>query len=282
VVALTDDGRCIQNHELMRHVVEYSRSFNLPILDHCEDEVLVADGSMHEGVWSVLLGMNGISSAAEELMVARDIIMARMADWRIHIQHISCKEAVKRVRNARADGIKVSAEAPPHHISLTDEEIKRFDTNYKMNPPLRSEEDRLAVIEGLKDGTITVIASDHAPHTETDKLVEFDNAPFGIIGLETSVPVCLTELYHKGHLTLPQLISKYTKGPSDVLLLDSKGLAQGAPADITVLNTELEFEVDVSSFLSKSRNSPYNGYKAKGKAVATFVDGRLVFDALES
>ena len=280
IVAITDDGGCIQNHELMRHVVEYSRSFKMPILDHCEDKILASEGVMHEGHWSVLIGMKGISSASEELMVARDIILARMADWQIHVQHISCKESVKLVRNARRDGIAITAEATPHHISLTDEEVKRFDTNYKMNPPLRSEEDRLAVIEGLKDGTITVIASDHAPHTETDKLVEFDNAPFGIIGLETSVSVCLTELYHKGHLSLPDLISKYTKGPSDVLLMEGKGLALGAVADITVLNTELSYVVDSSSFFSKSRNTPYNGYKAKGRPVATFVDGKLVFNIL--
>lgn len=281
IVAITDDGRCIQNHELMRHVVEYSRSFKLPILDHCEDNGIVAEGAMHEGYWSVLLGMKGISSASEEMMVARDIILARMASWQIHIQHISCKEAVKLVRNARKEGIAITAEATPHHISLTDEEIKRFDTNYKMNPPLRSEEDRMAVIEGLKDGTITVIASDHAPHTETDKMVEFDNAPFGIVGLETSVPVCMTELYHKGYLTLPELVSKYTKGPSDVLLLESKGLALGAPADITVVDTELEFTVDATNFLSKSRNTPYHGYKAKGRPVATFVNGKLVHSLLD-
>jgi dihydroorotase len=281
VIALTDDGCCIQNHELMRHVIEYSRSFELPILDHCEDKILASEGVMHEGYWSVLLGMKGISSASEEMMVARDIILARMAQWKVHIQHISCKESVKLVRNARKDGVMISAEATPHHISLTDEEIKRFDTNYKMNPPLRSEEDRLAVIEGLKDGTITVIASDHAPHTETDKQVEFDSAPCGIIGLETSVPVCLTELYHKGHLTLPALISKYTFGPSEVLGLDMSGLALGSPADITVLAPDMEYAVDVSIFLSKARNSPYNGYKAKGRAVATFVDGRLVHCLLE-
>ena len=280
IVAITDDGGCIQNHELMRHVVEYSRSFRMPILDHCEDKILASEGVMHEGYWSVLIGMKGISSASEEMMVARDIILARMADWQIHIQHISCKEAVKLVRNARKDGIAITAEATPHHISLTDEEVKRFDTNYKMNPPLRSEDDRMAVIEGLKDGTITVIASDHAPHTETDKLVEFDSAPFGIVGLETSVPVCMTELYHKGYLTLPELVSKYTKGPSDVLLFEGKGLTLGSVADITVINPDLEFVIDSSTFMSKSRNTPYHGYKAKGRPVATFVNGKLVFSLL--
>lgn len=280
IVAITDDGRCIQNHELMRHVVEYSRSFRMPILDHCEDDILASSGVMHEGHWSVLIGMKGISSASEEMMIARDIILARMAQWQIHIQHISCKEAVQLVRNARKDGIAITAEATPHHISLTDEEIKRFDTNYKMNPPLRSEEDRLAVIAGLKDGTITVIASDHAPHTETDKMVEFDNAPFGIVGLETSVPVCMTELYHKGFLTLPELVSKYTKGPSDVLLLEGKGLSLGSVADITVIDPDCEHVIDANTFMSKSRNTPYHGYKAKGRPVATFVNGKLVHSLL--
>jgi len=280
IVAISDDGGCIQNHELMRHVLEYSKSFNLPILDHCEDKILASDGVMHEGRWSVLIGMKGISSASEELMIARDIILARLTDWRVHIQHISAKESVKLVRNARRDGVKITAEATPHHITLTDEEIKHFDTYYKMNPPLRSEDDRKAVVEGLRDGTITVIASDHAPHTDTDKLVEFDSAPFGIIGLETSVSLCLTELYHKGVLSLPDFVSKFTKGPSEVLGFESSGLAEGSPADITVLDLDAEFAIDTSRFLSKSRNSPFHGFKVKGRPVATFVDGRIAHTLL--
>ena len=183
VYALSDDGKCVQNHFLMRNIVRYAKSFNLPILDHCEEETLFTGGVMNEGKWSVLLGMDGIPSAAEEIIVARDIIFAREIDWKIHLQHISVKSCVEMIRRARKQGIKITAEATPHHISLTDENIKTYNTNYKMNPPLRTEEDRQALLEGLADGTITVIATDHAPHTTTAKLVEFNHAPFGIIGL---------------------------------------------------------------------------------------------------
>ncbi len=280
VVALSDDGRCIQNHELMRHVVEYSRTFSLPILDHCEDTILASGGVMNEGHWSVFLGMKGIAPASEELMVVRDIILSRMADWKVHIQHVSCRNAIESVRRARSEGIRISAEATPHHIALTDEEIKRFDSNYKMNPPLRSEEDRKAILEGLRDGTITVIATDHAPHTETDKMVEFDYAPFGIIGLETAVNICFTELYHTGVLTLPGLISKFTKGPADVLGLPLGSLEVGHAADITVLEPDAKGVVDSSQFLSKSRNTPFNGYEYTGRAVATIVNGKCVFSRI--
>lgn len=280
VAALTDDGKCIQDHQLMRHVIEYAGQFRLPVLDHCEDRVLAAGGVMHEGHWSVLLGMKGMASAAEELIVARNIMLARMANWKVHMQHLSCKEAVALVRNARAEGIPVSAEATPHHIALTDVEIKKFDTNYKMNPPLRSEEDRMALIEGLRDGTITIIATDHAPHTQTAKQVEFDFAPFGIIGLETALPVTLTELYHKDYLTLPQLISKFTKGPRELLELPLGSLTPGEAADITVIDPDTEHVIDKNNFYSKSRNTPFDGYHAKGRAVATIVGGKFVYNIL--
>ncbi|MFA7231933.1 MAG: dihydroorotase [Victivallaceae bacterium] len=280
VVAVSDDGKCIQNHELMRHVAEYTASFGLPILDHCEDDCLKGEGVMHEGVWSVLLGMQGISSASEELMIARDIIMSRMSGCRIHIQHLSCQEGVSMIRHAREKGILISAEVTPHHISLTDECIKKFDTNYKMNPPLRSEYDRQALIQGLADGTITVIATDHAPHTATAKLVEFDYAPFGIVGLETAIPVCLSELYHTGVLSISSFVSKFTVGPAEILGFKNKSLAAGNPADITIIDLNREFTVDASKFYSKSRNTPYNGMTFKGKAVATVVDGKFVFSEL--
>ena len=282
VVALSDDGKCVQNHELMRHVIEYSRTFKLPILDHCEDTVLASGGVMHEGHWSVFLGMKGMAAAAEELIVARDAILARTAGWKVHIQHVSTKGSLSIIRTAQKEGVQITAEATPHHISLTDAEIKKFDTNYKMNPPLRSEEDRLAVIEGLRDGTITVIATDHAPHTNTAKTVEFDYAPFGIIGLETAVQICLTELYHKQYLDLPALISKFTKGPADVLGMPIGTLEIGRPADITILDPEKEGVVDADKFYSKSRNTPFNGYRYKGLAVGTIVDGKCVFSLLDS
>jgi len=223
--------------------------------------------------------MKGMSAAAEELIIARDIILSRMSDWKVHIQHISGQWSVERLRNARQRGIKVTAEVTPHHIALTDAEIKRFDTNYKMNPPLRSEEDRQALLAALREGVITVIATDHAPHTTTAKLVEFDYAPFGIVGLETAVPVCLTELYHGKVLTLPQLIEKFTTGPADVLGLPLGTLAPGSSADITVLEPDFEHVIDSANFYSKSRNTPFNGYKARGRVAMTFVKGKCVFHA---
>ena len=277
IVALSDDGKCIQDHALMRHVVEYAKSFDLPILDHCEEVTLAAGGVMHEGKWSVLLGMNGISSASEELMVARNVILARMADWKIHMQHISAKESVEHLRKARAAGIRVSGEATPHHITLTDECIKKFDTNYKMNPPLRSEADRLAVIEGLADGTLTAIATDHAPHTVTAKLVEFDHAPFGIIGLETALALSYTELVTKGVLTLPQLIAKFTSGPADILGMKDYTLACGNTADITVIDPDCVWTIDKNKFKSKARNTPFDGMKVTGRPVMTIVGGNIVY-----
>ena len=281
VAALSDDGKCVQNHELMRHIVEYASNFDLPIMDHCENTALAAGGVMHEGYWSVLLGMKGQPSAAEELMISRNIMLARMTGCRIHMQHVSARESVALLRNARANGIPVTGEATPHHIALTDVEIKRFDTNYKMNPPLRSEDDRMAVIEGLQDGTLTIIATDHAPHTQTAKQVEFDYAPFGIIGLETAVPVTMTELVHKGYLTLPQLISKFTKGPAELLKLPIGSLSIGSTADVTVIDPDVEHTIDINSFYSKSRNTPFHGYQARGWTAATFVDGICVHSRLD-
>lgn len=276
-VALSDDGRCVQDHQLMRHIVHYSKTFDLPILDHCGDKLLEAEGVMNEGQWSVLLGMKGMPGAAEELMIYRNIILSRLTDWKIHMQHVSAKESVKILRQARKDGIRVSGEATPHHIALTDAEIKRFDSNYKMNPPLRSEEDRQALLEGLADDTLTVIATDHAPHTMTAKMVEFDYAPFGIIGLETAFQICCTELYHKGVLSLPHLISKLTKGPAEVLGLGIGNLKIGNPADITILDIDRENVIDPATFKSKSRNTPFGGYKAKGCVAGTLVNGKFVY-----
>ncbi len=278
VVALSDDGRCIQDHNLMRHVVDYAKSFGLPIMDHCEEESLKGDGVMHEGKWSVLLGMQGIPAAAEDIIVQRNIILSKMIGWKIHMQHVSSRESVDMIRRARARGIMVSAEATPHHIALNEENIKKFDTNYKMNPPLRSEEDRKGVIEGLRDGTITIIATDHAPHTRTDKEVEFDIAPFGIIGLETAIPVCFTELYHKDILTLSELISKFTVGPAELLGLEDLGsLKIGGHADITIIDPDYEFTYDVNCSYSKSRNTPFDGMNFKGRAIATIVNGNFVY-----
>lgn len=278
VVALSDDGRCIQDHNLMRHVVAYAKSFGLPIMDHCEEDSLKGDGVMHEGKWSVLLGMQGIPAASEEIMVQRNIILSNMIGWKIHIQHVSTRESVDMIRRARSRGIMISAEATPHHIALTDENIKKFDTNYKMNPPLRSEDDRQGVIEGLRDGTITIIATDHAPHTQTHKEVEFDIAPFGIIGLETAIPVCFTELYHTGILSLSDLIAKFTVGPAEFLGLELGSLKNGSRADITIIDPNHEFTYDVNQSYSKSRNTPFHGTNFKGRAIATVVNGNFVYN----
>ena len=276
VVALSDDGKCIQDHALMRHVVEYAKSFGLPILDHCEDNYLAAGGVMHEGKWSVLLGMNGMSGAAEELMIARNIILSRQIDWQIHMQHVSVKESVELLRAARARGIKVTGEATPHHISLTDECIKHYDTNYKMNPPLRSESDRLAVIEGIADGTLTAIATDHAPHTRTAKEVEFDSAPCGIVGLETALPVSYTILVKGGVIALPQLIKLFTSGPAEILRFKDYSLAVGNVADITVIDPAAEYTVDKNTFRTKSRNTPFHGMPVQCRPVLTMVAGKIV------
>ncbi|UDQ98595.1 dihydroorotase [Lentisphaerota bacterium WC36G] len=278
IVAVTDDGRCIQNHSLMKNIVEYSKQFSLPVMDHCEEETFANGGVMNEGKWSVLLGMKGIPGISEEIIIARDIMISRDVDWKIHCQHISSANSVDLLRFARQKNIKISAEVTPHHISLTDENIKKFDTNYKMNPPLRSENDRMALIKGLQDNTITIIATDHAPHTETAKLVEFDYAPFGIIGLETAVSVCLTELYHKEHLTLSQLVAKFTTGPAELLGLNIGSLEVGQAADITIMDVNKAVTIDKHNMKSKSRNTPFHGKECQGAVVATIVDGKFVYE----
>lgn len=277
VVALSDDGRCIQDHALMRHVVEYAHSFGLPILDHCEDRSLAAGGVMHEGKWSVMLGMNGMAAAAEELMIARNIIISRLTGGHIHMQHVSVRESVKLLREAQAEGIAVSGEATPHHLALTDECIKRFDSNYKMNPPLRSEEDRQALIQAVADGTIQAIATDHAPHTLTAKQVEFDHAPFGIVGLETALGVTYDILVASGIMTLSEYVKRFTTGPAAVLQMNDYTLADGKAADITVFDPEAVWTVDPSRFKSKSRNTPFGGRKVQGRPFLTFVGGKIAY-----
>ncbi len=277
VVALSDDGKCIQNHALMRHVVEYAKSFGLPILDHCEDDFLAAGGVMHEGKWSVLLGMTGINEAAEELMIARNIILARNVRWSIHMQHVSCKESVALLRSARAEGIPVTGEATPHHLTLTDECIKSYATEYKMNPPLRAEDDRQALIAAVADGTISVIATDHAPHTGTAKMVEFDNAPFGIVGLETAFSLCHTELVASGVMTLPEFLKRLTTGPAEILRMESYDLAPGKPADLTIFDPTGEYVIDRNQFKSKSRNTPFHGRAVRGQVAMTVVGGEIVY-----
>ncbi len=276
VVAITDDGHCCQNNELMRRAAEYAKMFELPLLDHCQDYNLVSDGVMHEGYWSHLLGLKGWPSAGEEVIVARNIVLAEMADWHVHCQHLSAAGSVRLVREAKRRGVKISAEACPHHFTLTDETCKDYDANFKMNPPLRTQRDIEAITEGLADGTIEIIASDHAPHCAFEKEVEFDKAPFGILGLETELALSLA-LVRKKLLTLPQLIACLTTGPARLLRLPKGTLSAGADADITLMDPGREWVYDVNQTASKSRNTPFHNWKLKGKAVMTVVAGRIAW-----
>ncbi|MEY2480258.1 MAG: dihydroorotase [Verrucomicrobiota bacterium] len=278
VVAITDDGHCIQNHELMRRAVEYARMVGLPVLDHCQDYNLVGNGLVHEGYWSTLLGLPGWPSAGEEAIVMRNILLAELCDHHIHCQHISAAGSVRLLREARGRGVKISGEVCPHHIALTDEAIQNFDTNYKMNPPLRSQEDVDAILEGIADGTLSILCSDHAPHADFEKEVEFDAAPFGIVGLETELGIFIDLLVHKHRkIDIARLIEMYTIEPAKLLKLDAGTLSAGAAADITLINPNLEWTVKIDNFQSASRNSPFEGWKLKGRAVRTIVGGETVW-----
>ncbi len=278
IVALTDDGKCVQNNEVMRRAVEYARMFQLPILDHCQDYDLVGKGVMHEGYWSTVLGLPGWPAAGEEMIVARNILLADLCDSPIHCQHVSCAGSIRLLRDARARGIKVSGEVCPHHIALTDESIQAFDTNFKMNPPLRTAEDIDAILGGIADGTITVLCSDHAPHCEFEKEVEFDLAPFGILGLETELGLfCRILVHERKVIDMVRLIEMYTVEPANLLHLDRGTLAVGAPADVTLIDPDLEWIVDKDCFESRARNTPFHGWELKGRAVRTIVGGETVW-----
>jgi len=277
IVALSDDGKPVMNSEVMRRALEYSKMFGLPIICHCEDQDLAADGVMNESYMSTVLGLKGIPSAAESVMVARDIILAEMVGAPIHIAHVSTKESVELIRRAKANGIKVTAEAAPHHFTLTEEAVTSFDTSTKVNPPLRGQADLEAIKEGLKDGTIDVIATDHAPHTKEQKAVEYNYAPFGMVGLETALPLVLTQLVKPGVLSLEDAIAKLTANPAKILGLTDKGsLEPGKDADITIIDLEKEFIVDKEKLVSKGKNTPFHGRYLKGKAIRTIVAGKTV------
>ena len=278
VVAITDDGHCVQNHELMRRAVEYARMFDLPVLDHCQDYSLVGNGVVHEGFWSTLLGLPGWPAAGEEVIVMRNILLAELCDHHIHCQHISAAGSVRLLREARSRGIKISGEVCPHHLALTDEAIQNFDTNSKMNPPLRSPSDVEALLDGIADGTLSILASDHAPHAGFEKEVEFDAAPFGIVGLETELGLFLNLLVHKHRkIGIPRLIEMYTVEPARLLKLEAGTLSVGKTADITLIDAEKEWTVRASDFQSASRNTPFDGWPLKGRAVRTIVGGKTVW-----
>jgi len=278
VVAISDDGEPVMNAEIMRRALEYVKAFNLPVISHCEDKNLAQNGVMHEGFVSTRLGLPGIPAAAEEVMVARDIILAEMTSSRLHIAHVSTAGAVELIRRAKVKGVSVTAEVTPHHFSLTDEEVTSFDTNTKVNPPLRSEVHRQALIEGLKDGTIDVIASDHAPHNWKEKDVEYASAANGIVGLETAVSLTLSELVYTNTLTIHQAIAKLSTNPARILGLKGGALNEGREADVTILDLQKEFIVNPVTFQSKSRNTPFVGKKLRGGAVMTIVGGKVIWE----
>ena len=275
-VAVSDDGRPVMNAELMRRALEYARAFDLPVISHCEDLNLSANGVMNEGRVATELGLPGIPRASEEVMVARDIILADMTRGRLHIAHVSTAGSVRLIRQAKAHGINLTCETAPHYFTLTHEEVRGFNTYCKVNPPLRRQEDLLAIKEGLRDGTIDVIASDHAPHEADAKEVEFVSAANGMVGLETTLPLTLS-LVHEGVLTLSEAIAKLTVNPTRALGLPKGTLAVGADADITIIDLDREYLIDVNQFASLSKNSPFHGWKVKGMAVATVSMGQPVF-----
>jgi len=277
IVAISDDGRPVMNSRVMRRAMELAAGWNIPVIDHCEDLNLSAGGDMHEGLTSVRRGLRGIPSASEDVMVARDILLAELTGARYHVAHISTTNAVRMVAYARAQGLRVSCEVTPHHFALADEDSAPYDSNYRMRPPLRGRRDLGRVIDGLVDGTIEVIATDHAPHAGSEKMQEFERCPFGITGLETAIGLSMDLLVHAGRIPLMKLISLFTTGPARVLGLERGRLEPGLPGDVTIFDPELAWTYDVNATFSKSKNSPFDGRGFRGGPVATIVAGTVVW-----
>ncbi len=275
-VAISDDGHPVADALMMRRALEYASMFNIPVVNHCEDPSLKGDGSAHEGYHASVLGLRGIPGAAESIMVERDVSLSELTGGHVHIAHMSAQGSLRAVRSGKERGIRVTCEATPHHFILTDEQLS-YDTNFKMNPPLREGADRDALIEGLVDGSIDVIATDHAPHHADEKAVEFDAAPFGIVGLETAVPLVLDRLLHTGTLALSRIIELLAVNPARVLGLEGGGLTVGAPADLTLLAPDASVDVSAASFRSKGRNTPFDGWSLRGAVAATVIQGRAVY-----
>lgn len=276
-VALTDDGLCVQSNELMRRAVEYAKMFDLCVLDHCQDDSLTEKAVMNEGAVSTRLGLKGWPHAAEDIIVARNIILSHYTGAHIHMQHISSAYSVELLRRAKKDGVRITAEATPHHIALTDEALATYDTHFKMNPPLRTEADRQAIIAGLKDGTLDCIGTDHAPHSPDEKDREFDYAPNGIIGLETALAVTLDVLVGEARFKLPSVIDLMTRRAANILKLPAGTLAEGANADVCLFDPTESWTYDATKGQSKSRNSPWHGKKLTGRVRTTIVGGKVVF-----
>ncbi len=279
-VAVSDDGHPVASGHLMRTALEYARTFGIPVADHCEEPSLAQGGVMHEGLVATRLGLKGIPAVAEEIMVARDILLARLTSGRVHLCHMSTRGSVDLIRRAKDEGLAVTAEATPHHFTLTHDACNGYNTNAKMNPPLREPEDVAAIRAALKDGTIDVIATDHAPHHYDAKERDFDDAPFGIVGLETALGLGLTVLVEGGVLTLPELVARMSTVPARTFRLPGGGLAPGAPADVVVFDPQARTRVDPQRFYSKSRNTPFGGRELAGRVVRTLVGGRTVYGAV--
>src|SRR5262249_29687431 len=277
-VAFSDDGKCVMNAALYRRAMEYTLPFGTPLISHAEDHHLSRGSAMNEGVVSTELGIPGMPAAAEDIMVARDILLAELTGAHVHIAHLSTASAVRLVREAKARGVRVTAEVTPHHLVLTEEAVRSFDANTKMNPPLRTKRDREALIEGLIDGTIDCIATDHAPHAVSEKEGEYDHAAFGIVGLETAVGLLMDRLVAPGTLPLTTLVARLSRDPARLLNLPGGGLAAGAPADLTLLDPSAQWTVDPSKFASRSRNTPFAGWTVTGRPWKTIVGGRIVWE----
>ncbi len=276
-VAISDDGRPVMNSRVMRRAMEFARAFDLVVIDHCEDLNLSAGGDMHEGEHSVRLGLRGIPSVAEDIMVARDLLLVELTGARLHVAHVSSARSLAMIAEAKQRGLPVTCEVTPHHIALTDADLAGYDSNFKMKPPLRSAADRDALIEGIVSGVVDAIATDHAPHPGSEKMQEFEKCPFGVIGLETALGVALKTLVHTGKIPLMRLIELFTTGPARVLGLSRAGLEPGAVADLTIFDPELIWTYDVNRSFSKSKNSPFDGWTFRGGPVATVVKGRIVW-----
>ncbi len=279
--AISDDGKPVANSEVMRRALEYAKAFDIPVVNHCEDPALAEGGVMNEGLVSLELGLKGIPRTAEEAMVARDLLLAELTGSRLHLAHVSTAGSVRMIREAKARGVRVTAEASPHHFTLTEEAVRGYDTYAKVNPPLRTQPDVEAIRQGLADGTIDAIATDHAPHTEDEKRCEFDRAPFGMVGLETALPLTLS-LVEAGVLTLSQALAKLTIEPAKIMRLNKGHLSIGADADITIIDSEVSWIVEPERLHSKSKNTPFIGWKMTGRVTCTIVGGRVVYSVEES
>lgn len=281
VVAITDDGQCIQSNELMRRALEYAKMFDIPVFDHCQDFKMTEGSVMNEGYWSLVLGLKGWPALAEEAIIARNALLAELTGAHVHCQHVTTAGGVRIIREAKERGVPISGEICPHHICLTDDMLQGYDSNFKMNPPLRTPRDVKALLVGVADGTIEYLASDHAPHCDYEKEVEFDDAPFGITGLETELGLFLTYLVHAGVITLPDMIARLTSKPASLIKSKKGQLGIGAEADIVLIDPDLNWVVDPKSMLSKSKNTPFGGMKLKGRAVMTIVSGRIIWSLKE-